>query len=218
MTLAFVGEDGNPAPMKGIVTLFVGSEPKARELKNESSLTFTGIPSSFLGQKINLELNTDYSLKNDSAIGVIANTTIRVLVKKKDRYETPENSIIDISYEGGDLINFAPEPSKKNVVLRFSIHSKSGKIVPLSKKVVFQLLTNSGVPFYTQSYSLEDYHYVEPNNHEEIIVDLLIPKKTVAIGFDKNAEISFYYDPAINNTSQVFSQIFAFSKNSLSHQ
>jgi hypothetical protein len=216
MTIAFVNDDKQSVDLTGTATLFIGAEPKNATLKKQSNITFVGIPSSSFDQPINLELKADYSLDSNFKLGTITNNTVLIHVKHANPYEEPEKSELKIVFDKGSLVEFGPEPAKKNVVLYFTLYSQSPKLVPLSTKVNFSILSNSGVAIYSQSHNLDEAPIISPKNRSQIILDLLIPKTVVKMSMGKTAEVTFYYDPIIKDSHREYSQVFDFTESAFS--
>jgi hypothetical protein len=218
MTVAFINKLGQAEQLTGTAVLCIGNEPKQVDLRKQSSVAFLGIPSSYVGTKLNPQLKANYTLDGTDSLPSIQNSTVFVRVKRADPFSDPEDVSLRISYEGGDIIDFGPDPSKKSVVLRFHVFSESDKDVPLANKAKIQLLNSHGSPVYVEDYKLGEYHVIKPRSCEEIILDLLIPEPAVVQAMDNAAEVPFYYDPAVKNVNKIYNEDFVLSRQSLKSQ
>jgi hypothetical protein len=215
MTIAFINKDGQSEDITGSATLYIGTEPKTVALKKQNNVTFLGIPSSLISEDLKLELKGDYEIDKSIKLPAIQNSTVFIKVKRNNPFINPNDVNLDITFDRGDVVSFGPDPSKKSVVLKFYIFSRSEKEVPLSNKVKFTIYSNSGSPMYSENYSLNEFPNIKPNSREEIILDLLIPTSVLNQAIDKIAEIKLYYDTANADSNNEYSEDFTLSKNSI---
>lgn len=218
MTIAFVNKDGQAEEITGTAVLYTGTEPKQVDLQKQSSVTFLGIPASYTGSKLNLQLKANYEIEKADSLPLLQNSTVFIKVRRADPFSNPEDVKLRISYEGGDIVGFAPDPSKKSVVLRFHVFSESDKDVPLANKAKIQLTNSHGSPVYVEDYLLSEYPVIKPRAREEIILDLLIPEPAVVQAMDNAAEVTFYYDPAVRNVNKIYNESFILTRQSMREQ
>lgn len=182
----------------GQVRVFVGNQDISRDLKGDSTVLIQGVAADRLDGPISLDLDSsEWEIVEAPKTLSDAQPNL-VKVRRRKVFPSPDQVDLTPILEKVEVMNFAPDPKKRSVILRVKLLNKSAKEVPLADSATLEILNRSAVPVRSASLRLGAGERRVARGSSEIIFDELLDTELVdfamSSGWDVVVTLSFDKD------------------------
>ena len=163
-------------PLSGTVTIYVGTRAISESIQGVGSVLIDGIPSDQLGRPLNLSLATEYEIDPGAELPVInRDNPMMIRVRLKQVVMTCADADLALDVKEASANNFV-DHSKKNLVLKLRIISRTNHQLAINDKVKVALITSSASPLKSYDFDIINPDVIPPRRGSYWNVDGLMDK------------------------------------------
>lgn len=186
-------------PLKGQVTIYAGNNDFTQPLDGSGRNRFLGLPSSLLGQKIDLSLNAPgYKVVEIKPAVFTSDGRVQVKVQRAQVFAVPSPDQLSVELEKAQVVDFGPRPDQRIVSLGLKFRSAATLPVPLANVAHLEVFAEGGAPLWDVSLKVDrPFVIAEPGLSAETFEALVDRSRLGMLAGGRLAKITLKYDPSV---------------------
>ena len=202
LLITFWATDPNAfEPLKGQITIYAGNNDFTQALDGSGRNRFLGLPSSLLGKKAELTLNSPgYKVVDMQPPEFTSEGRLRVKVEHAQIFAIPSAEQLSIELAKAQVVDFAPRPDQRIITVGLKFRSTALLPVPLANTVELAVFTESGAPLWETTLKVDRPFVVVATGLSDDSFEAAVDRsKLDQLAGGRLARITMHYEPSVQS-------------------